>query len=326
MMVDISLLTSSLIAGDRAVLARAITLIESRRADHQAEAQALLKAVLPLTGKAVRLGITGVPGAGKSTLIDALGVMLTGRGHRVAVLAVDPSSTVSGGSILGDKTRMARLAVDANAFIRPSPSAGTLDGVAAKTREAMLLTEAAGYDVIIVETVGVGQSEVAVAGMVDFFLVLMAPGTGDDLQGIKKGILELADMVVVNKADGENLPRARQAASDYLAALAVMMPAEPDWPIPLKLVSGLTGGGLGELWDVVGRHRTLFAADGRLTQRRARQNVAWMWNLFETRLLAEAKSRPVLSARMAELEDAVRAGRTTVGLAVDEMFALLQQA
>ncbi|MBX9619224.1 MAG: methylmalonyl Co-A mutase-associated GTPase MeaB [Hyphomicrobiales bacterium] len=325
MMVDISVLTSNLIAGDRATLARAITLIESRRADHQRDAQALLKAVLPLAGRAIRLGITGVPGAGKSTLIDALGIMLTGRGHRVAVLAVDPSSTVSGGSILGDKTRMARLAVEANAFIRPSPSAGTLGGVAAKTREAMLLTEAAGYDVIIVETVGVGQSEVAVAGMVDFFLVLMAPGTGDDLQGIKKGILELADMVAVNKADGDNAPRARQAASDYLAALAVMMPAEPDWPIPVKLVSGLTGGGLDEVWDSIGRHRTLFAADGRLVQRRARQNVAWMWNLFEARLLAEAKSRPLLRARMAELEEAVRSGRTTVGLAVDEMFALLKQ-
>lgn len=324
MTADPDFLAKRLIAGERAALARAITLIESTRADHQATAQALLKQVLPLTGKAIRLGITGVPGAGKSTTIDALGVMLTAQGKKIAVFAVDPSSSLSGGSILGDKTRMARLSIDPHAFIRPSPSAGTLGGVAAKTREAMLLAEAAGYDVIIVETVGVGQSEVAVAGMVDFFLVLMAPGTGDDLQGIKKGILELADLVAVNKADGDNLPRARQAASDYLTALAVIMPAEPDWTVPVTLISGLTGAGLDALWDKILAHRALFEQSGRLARRRAQQSVAWMWSQFEARLLAEARHHPGLKERLPAIEEAVRSGKTTVSLAVEEMFTLLK--
>src|SRR5471032_3405867 len=200
--------------GDRATLARAITLIESKRADHRKTAHHLVQELLPLTGKAVRLGITGAPGAGKSTTIDALGTFLTGKGHKVAVLAVDPSSTRTGGSILGDKTRMARLSIDENAFIRPSPAAGTLGGVAAKTRETMLICEAAGFDVILVETVGIGQSETAVSDMTDFFLVLMLPGAGDQLQGLKKGVVELADMIAVNKADGDNLPRAQTRSEE----------------------------------------------------------------------------------------------------------------
>src|SRR5471032_2577295 len=215
--------------GDRATLARAITLIESKRADYRKTAHRLVQELLPLTGKAVRLGITGAPGAGKSTTIDALGTFLTARGQKVAVLAVDPSSSRTGGSILGDKTRMARLAIDSNAFIRPSPSSGTLGGVAAKTRETMLLCEAAGYDVVLVETVGVGQSEIAVADMTDFFLVLMLPGAGDELQGLKKGVVELADMIAVNKADGDNIVRAKAAAAEYRAALHILSPRSPHW-------------------------------------------------------------------------------------------------
>src|SRR5476651_79276 len=236
-------------AGDRATLARAITLIESKRADHRKTAHHLVQELLPHTGKAVRLGITGAPGAGKSTTIDALGTFLTAQGRKVAVLAVDPSSSRTGGSILGDKTRMARLAVDPNAFIRPSPSSGTLGGVAAKTRETMLLCEAAGYDVLIVETVGVGQSETTVADMTDFFLVLMVAGAGDELQGIKKGIVELADMIAVNKADGDNIARANVAAADYRGALQILAPRSPTWSPPVATYSALTGDGISELWS-----------------------------------------------------------------------------
>src|SRR6187397_2057911 len=227
-------------SGDRAMLARAITLIESKRADHRRTAHQLVQELLPLTGKGVRLGITGAPGAGKSTTIDVLGTHLTGKGHKVAVLAVDPSSTRTGGSILGDKTRMALLSADPNAFIRPSPSSGTLGGVAAKTRETMLLCEAAGFYVILVETVGVGQSETAVADLTDFFLVLMLPGAGDELQGIKKGILELADLIAVNKADDAGA-KAKAAAAEYKAALHILAPASATWSPPVLTVSGLTG-------------------------------------------------------------------------------------
>src|ERR671913_197649 len=220
-------------SGDRAALARAITLMESRRPDHREAARALLQSLMPSTGKAVRVGITGVPGVGKSTAIDTLGSMLTEQGHRVAVLAVDPSSTRTGGAILGDKTRMARLAADPNAFIRPSPSSGTLGGVAARTREAMLLCEAAGFDIVLVETIGVGQSEIAVADLTDFFLVLMLPGAGDELQGIKKGIVELADMIAVNKADGDGAERARAAAAEYQAALHILTPPSATWQPPV---------------------------------------------------------------------------------------------
>src|SRR5689334_16913734 len=235
-------------SGDRATLARAITLIESKRADHRAQARQLVQELLPATGKAVRLGMTGAPGAGKSTTIDALGTYLTGQGHKVAVLAVDPSSSRTGGSILGDKTRMARLAVDPSAFIRPSPASGTLGGVAAKTRETMLLCEAAGYDVIIVETVGVGQSETAVSDMTDFFLLLMVAGAGDELQGLKKGVVELADMIAVNKADGDNVERARLAAADFRGALNILTPASATWAPPVVTCSALTGNGIPELW------------------------------------------------------------------------------
>src|SRR5512138_539127 len=231
--IDVARLAKGIEAGERAMLARAITLLESKRADHQKAARALIQELLPATGRAVRVGITGVPGAGKSTTIDTLGTYLTGQGHKVAVLAVDPSSQRTGGSILADKTRMARLASDLNAFIRPSPASGTLGGVAAKTRETMLLCEAAGYDVILVETVGVGQSEIAVADMTDFFLALMLPGAGDELQGLKKGIVELADMIAVNKADGDNIARAKAAAAEYRAALHILTPRSPNWVPPV---------------------------------------------------------------------------------------------
>ena len=261
-----SALAAGISAGERATLARAITLIESKRADHRKAAHLLVQELLPLTGKAVRLGITGAPGAGKSTTIDALGTFLTAQGHKVAVLAVDPSSTRTGGSILGDKTRMARLAIDPHAFVRPSPSSGTLGGVAAKTRETMLLCEAAGYDVVLVETVGIGQSETAVADMTDFFLVLMIPGAGDELQGLKKGIVELADMIAVNKADGDNIARANLAAADYRAALNILAPHSENWSPPVLTYSALTGDGIALLWEQIVAHKEKMTASGELSR------------------------------------------------------------
>src|SRR5271166_1997069 len=272
---DVAELARAIRAGERAVLARAITLIESKRADHQQTARALVQELLPQTGQATRVGITGAPGVGKSTSIDALGTYLTGRGHKVAVLAVDPSSARSGGSILGDKTRMVRLSADPNAFIRPSPAAGTLGGVAAKTRETMLICEAAGYDVIMVETVGIGQSEVAVADMTDFFLVLMLPGAGDELQGLKKGVVELADMIAVNKADGDNIARANSAAAEYRAALHILSPRSPNWSPPVVTYSALTGDGIADLWTRVLDHRERLTASGELGSRRGEQQVKW---------------------------------------------------
>ncbi|MGZ3308824.1 MAG: methylmalonyl Co-A mutase-associated GTPase MeaB, partial [Xanthobacteraceae bacterium] len=241
---DIARLALGVRAGERGMIARAITLVESRRTDHQKAARRLVQELLPSTGKAVRVGITGAPGVGKSTTIDALGTFLTARGHKVAVLAVDPSSTRSGGSILADKTRMARLGSDPNAFVRPSPSSGTLGGVAAKTRESMLICEAAGYDVVLVETIGTGQSETMVADMTDFFLVLMLPGAGDELQGLKKGVVEIADMIAINKADGDNIRRAKAAAAEYRAALHILNPRSPHWSPPVTTYSALTGDGV----------------------------------------------------------------------------------
>ena len=260
---DVEEIARRLRSGDRAALARAITLVESRRSDHRRSADILLQILAPDAGGAMRVGITGPPGVGKSTLIEILGSNLTAAGHRVAVLAVDPSSKNSSGSILGDKTRMARLAADPNAFIRPSPAGATLGGVAARTREAMLVFEAAGFDILIVETVGVGQSETAVADMTDFFLVLVLPGAGDELQGIKKGVIEQADMVAVNKADVDPA-RARQAAPEYGAALRILAPASPNWTPPVMLVSGLANQGLAEMWSAIERHRAALAASGEL--------------------------------------------------------------
>jgi LAO/AO transport system kinase len=319
----IATLAAGIRAGDRATLARAITLIESKRADHRQTAHLLVQELLPLTGKAVRLGITGAPGAGKSTTIDTLGGYLTAQGHKVAVLAVDPSSTRTGGSILGDKTRMARLAIDPNAFIRPSPSSGTLGGVAAKTRETMLLCEAAGYDVIMVETVGVGQSETAVADMTDFFLVLMVPGAGDELQGLKKGIVELADMIAVNKADGDNITRANVAAVDYRGALHILVPRSPSWSPPVITYSALIGNGIAELWTQVLAHKEKMTASGELAARRREQQVKWMWTMLEERLTARLRSDPAVRAKLKQAEAAVAAGKLAPTLAAEEIAQLL---
>jgi len=321
--VDSGALASAIRAGDRASLARAITLIESKRADHRADAHGLVQELLPASGKAVRLGITGAPGAGKSTTIDALGTYLTGQGHRVAVLAVDPSSSRTGGSILGDKTRMARLAVDPNAFIRPSPASGTLGGVAAKTRETMLLCEAAGYDVVIVETVGVGQSETAVSDMTDFFLLLMVAGTGDELQGLKKGVVELADMIAVNKADGDNIERARVAAADFRGALNILTPASATWSPPVITYSALTGTGIPELWTKVVEHKDKLGDTGELAERRRAQQVKWMWTMLEERLTQRLRSDPAVRAKLKSAESAVAAGTLAPTLAVEEIAALL---
>ncbi len=320
---DLARLQHGIRTGERAVLARAITLIESKRPDHQKAARALVQDLLPATGRAVRVGITGAPGVGKSTTIDALGTYLTRQGHKVAVLAVDPSSARTGGSILADKTRMARLAADENAFIRPSPSAGTLGGVAAKTRETMLLCESAGFDVILVETVGIGQSETAVADMTDFFLALMLPGAGDELQGLKKGLVELADMIAVNKADGDNLPRAKAAAAEYRAALHILMPRSPNWAPPVLTYSALTGAGVAELWTRVMAHRDTLTATGELGQRRREQQVKWMWTMLDDFFRGRIAAEPKLKAKLPHIEAAVAAGTLTPARAVDELVATL---
>jgi LAO/AO transport system kinase len=316
---DIKTLAAGIRAGDRAVLARAITLIESKRPDHQDAARALVQELLPETGKAIRVGITGMPGVGKSTTIDALGTFLTGEGHKVAVLTIDPSSRRTGGSILGDKTRMARLVNDPKAFIRPSPSAGTLGGVAARTRETMLLCEAAGYDVMLIETVGVGQSEITVADMTDFFLVLMLAGAGDELQGIKKGVLELADMLAVNKADGENIKRAKAAAAEYRAAFHILRPRSPTWSPPVRTYSALTGDGISELWEQVEAHREKLTASGEHAERRREQQVRWMWTMLDDRLTSRLRSDATLRARLRTLEASVAAGTLSPALAVEEI-------
>ena len=310
-------------AGDRPTIARAITLVESRRGDHQKIARRLVQDLLPATGKAVRVGVTGAPGVGKSTTIDALGTFLTEKGHKVAVLAVDPSSARSGGSILADKTRMGRLGADPNAFVRPSPASGTLGGVAAKTRESMLVCEAAGYDVVLVETIGIGQSETMVADMTDFFLVLMLPGAGDELQGLKKGIVELADMIAINKPDGDNLKRATAAAAEYRAALHILTPRSPSWLPPVVTYSALTGNGVAELWASVLDHRNRMSEAGEFDARRREQQVKWMWAMLEDRVFVRLKSDPALKAKLPRIEAAVAEGRMSPAVAVDEIAAAL---
>jgi LAO/AO transport system kinase len=310
------------VAGDRAILAQAITLIESRSESDAALAQALLARLMPKTGGARRVAISGPPGVGKSTFIDALGTMLTAQGEKVAVLAIDPSSAISGGSILGDKTRMHRLAQDPGAFIRPSPSGLTLGGVARRTREAMLLCEAAGFGVILVETVGVGQSETAAADMVDFFLVLVLPGAGDELQGIKKGILELADGIVVHKADGENLTRAGLAAAELKAALRYLPARDPAWRAEAMLASGMTGRGLDAVWAMVERQRQALLATGAFGARRSEQKRRWMWAMIEERLLHAFRSHPAVAAHLPRLEAEVRDGAVPPTRAATELLEL----
>ncbi|NOJ78808.1 methylmalonyl Co-A mutase-associated GTPase MeaB [Myxococcus xanthus] len=295
-------------AGDRAMLARTITLVESELPRHAALAQEVLTRLLPATGGSRRVGISGVPGVGKSTFIDALGMHLVKAGKRVAVLAIDPSSTVSGGSILGDKTRMARLSREEAAYIRPSPSSGTLGGVARKTRETLLLCEAAGFDVVLVETVGVGQSETVVADLVDFYLVLMLAGAGDELQGIKRGILEVADMLAINKADGDNKPRAERARSELRAALHLMRPgAEPE----ITTCSALEGTGIEKLWTSVETQLGRSAASGAMERRRKAQQVQWMWSMVQDGLRAALRAHPEVSTLVPTLEADVREGRAT---------------
>jgi LAO/AO transport system kinase len=308
------------LAGDRTVLGRAITLVESRRPEHQELAQELLVRLLPRAGGSQRIGVTGVPGVGKSTFIDAFGSNLTAADHRVAVLAVDPSSSRSGGSILGDKTRMDRLSVDPSAFIRPSPSAGTLGGVTRATRETIVVVEAAGYDVVLVETVGVGQSETAVAEMVDFFLVLMLPGAGDELQGIKKGILELADLIAVNKAEGENARAAKRAAGDYANALHLITPRGATWQPPVVTCSALTGDGLDTIWEQITRHRDALRGTGEWQARRQAQELDWMWAMVDDRLLTALRCHPQVATLLPEVERDVREGRLTASLAADRLL------
>src|SRR6201982_1656071 len=312
---DTKPLARELRAGSRSGLARAITLIESRRADHQASARDLVQSLLPHTGKAVRVGVPGAPGVGKSPTIDALGMYLIEHGHKVAVLAVDPSSARTGGSILGDKTRMARLSASDHAYIRPSPSSGTLGGGAAKTREAMLLCEAAGFDVILVETVGIGQSETAVCDMTDFFLALMLPGAGDELQGIKKGLVELADMIPSNKADGDNIKRANHAAANYRSALHILTPRSEHWHPPVVTYSALTGTGMDTLWQKILDHRTAMNASGDFAARRREQQGEWMWSMLESRMMARLRSEASVRARVKKIEAEVAEGRVTPALA-----------
>jgi len=311
------------LAGSRATIARAITLVESARPEHREAAQQLLMELLAHAGGAHRVGISGVPGVGKSTFIEELGTRLTGAGHRVAVLAVDPSSTRTRGSILGDKTRMARLAVDDNAFIRPSPTAGTLGGVARATRESIVLMEAAGYDVVLVETVGVGQSEVAVAAMVDTFLLLTIARTGDSLQGIKKGILEIADVIAVNKADGEHARPARAAARELSGALRMMAPASPWWRAPVLACSGQSGTGLDDVWAAVTRHRATLDEHGELARKRATQQVDWMWSMVRERLLDRLRTDEGVRAALPDVERSVRAGTLTPTLGADTLLTTL---
>ena len=317
---SVEALARALGAGDRTELSRAITLIESTRPDHREKAQRLLQCLLPDAGSALRVGITGVPGVGKSTTIEALGMMLIEQGHRVAVLAVDPSSTRTGGSILGDKTRMARLAVHPDAYIRPSPTAGTLGGVARATRETMVFLEAAGFDVILVETVGVGQSEVAVANMVDCFVFLTLARTGDQLQGIKKGVLELADIVVVNKADGEHAAEARSAARELTQVLRLIYPRDTLWRPPVLTMSALHGTGLRELWDTVLRHREVLTEAGQFEARRRRQQVDWMWSMVRDAVLDRVLSHPAVKGIRGEVERQVRDGELTATLAAQQIL------
>ncbi len=319
---DVEKTAAAVRSGDRVALARAITLVESAKPEDQEQAQELLETLLPATGKAIRVGISGVPGAGKSTLIDQLGLNLVAQGHKVAVLAVDPTSSRSGGSILGDKTRMGRLASEPAAFIRPSPAGDSLGGVTKTTRETIALAEAAGYDVVLVETVGVGQSETAVSNMVDVFVVVAIPGAGDELQGIKRGLLELADIIAVNKAEGDNVERANRAAMEYKTALHILASGQTSWDPQVLTISARDNRGLDELWEKITQRHAALKASGALALRRAEQAVSWMREIFDQRLLAAFKGGRRAARHWQEMEEKVRAGAMTAGAAAAELGRL----
>jgi len=312
-------------SGNRRILAKTITLIESAHPAHRQLGRSVVDGLLPYAGKAARIGITGVPGVGKSTFIESFGMMLVESGHRVAVLAVDPSSTRSGGSVMADKTRMERLAVAPEAFIRPSPSGGTLGGVARMTRETLLVCEAAGFDVVIVETVGVGQSETTVASMVDFFLVLMLAGAGDELQGIKKGVLELADAVAINKADGDNLEKAEKARRSYEMALHLLNPASPTWSPPVLTCSARTLAGVDAIWETIKDYRSRMSATGELEEKRRRQALAWMWSRIEDGLKDRFFAHPAVSDRLKEIEADVERGDLSPTMGAETLLFLLDK-
>lgn len=321
-MPDISELAEKILQGDRRHLARSITLAESIRSDHQVTAQALLNKLMPHTGNSIRIGISGTPGVGKSTFIEAFGRFLTGLDKKVAVLTVDPSSKRTGGSILGDKTRMEELSRDPNAFIRPSPSGGSLGGVARRTREAMLLCEAAGFDVILVETVGVGQSETTVADMVDVFMLLLAPAGGDELQGIKRGVMELADLIVINKADGDLIPIAKRAASEYRGAVGLMRPKSKNWIPKVLMASALKKTGIEELWTVIGDYRKARSEGDELAKQRSVQSSAWMWSEIEESLMNHLKSDARVSEKLSTLQDEVERGEISPTAAAREVLGI----
>jgi len=305
--------------GDRRALAQAITLVESRRAKDRELANELLGLLAPYAGQSIRIGISGVPGVGKSTFIENFGSYVIDAGHKVAVLAIDPSSAISGGSILGDKTRMENLSQRIEAYIRPSPTGGTLGGVARYTRETICLVEAAGFDVVIVETVGVGQSETTVAEMTDMFILLLLPGGGDELQGIKRGIVELADLIVINKADGELAPAAKRSASDYRGALSFLHPRHPDWDVPVEICSALEKKGIDKVWQIIERYRSTMSANGELENSRSAQSRAWLWNETAEILLDALKADPAVHERIKKLEAAVEKGRTSPGVAAQTL-------
>lgn len=311
-------------SGDRRELARAITLIESTRAEHRIQAEVLLKDLMPYTGKSIRIGISGVPGVGKSTFIEALGLHLIEKGHKICVLAVDPSSPLTGGSILGDKTRMEELSRNRSAFIRPSPSSGTLGGVARRTRESILLCEAAGFDVVLVETVGVGQSETAVSDIVDMFLLLIVPGGGDELQGIKKGIVELADMIVVNKADGDLLPAAERARRDYGAALHLLRPSSEDWHPKIFLCSSLSGTGISDIWDATEDFKGIKQKSGDFNKRRRAQAKAWMWDEVYENLADQLKNSPHVAELLPTVESDVQSEKMSPTEAARRILAAFE--
>lgn len=324
-MSNISQLAAGVRSGNIRSLAKAITLIESRNPDHAVRATELLDILLPETGNTIRVGISGVPGVGKSTFIEALGMNLIRQGHRIAILAVDPSSQLSGGSILGDKTRMEELAREQNAFIRPSPASDTLGGVARKTRETMLLCEAAGYDIIIVETVGVGQSEITVASMVDFFLLLQLTGAGDELQGIKKGVMEIADAILINKAEGDNRPRAELARKQYQNALHLLKPKSPNWIVPVQLCSALHNQGITEIWLKILDFVTIMQQNGEFQQKRRLQATDWMWSQvmdeLKTLFLRDKNVAPLLNP----IQTAVSTGTTTPGAAARRLLEVFRR-